>query len=81
MSQDYYRYIHQIHQKQIEIDRINTALSGNSPARKSLRNRLQLSMSDALLGLGQRIRPAEFQVKVQVSQQQESALEIEAGGC
>jgi hypothetical protein len=77
MNQDYYHYIHQIHQNQIEIDRINMALSGKSPARQSLRNRLQLYLSDALLGLGQRIRPAE----VQVSQQQEGVLEIEAGGC
>jgi hypothetical protein len=79
MNQDYYHYIHQIHQRQIEIDRINASLSGKTHARQSLRNRLQLTMSDALLGLGQRIRPAEFQV--QVSQQQEGTLEIEAGGC
>ena len=79
MNQDYYHYIHQIHLRQNEIDRVNTSLSGKSPARQSLRNRLQLTMSDALLGMGQRIRPAEFQI--QVSQQQEGALEIKAGGC
>jgi hypothetical protein len=79
MNQDYYHYIHQIHQRQIGIHRINRTLSGKSPERQSLRNRLQLSVSDALLGLGQRIRPAEFQVKV--SQQHEGVLEIETGGC
>jgi hypothetical protein len=81
MNQDYYQYIYQIHQEQLEIDRLNSKLHGRSPDDPNLRKRLLLSMSDALLGLGQRIRPAEFQVKVQVGQSPDGTLEIKTGGC
>lgn len=81
MNQDYYQYIHQIHQKQLEINRLHVGLSSKPPKNPALRKRFLLSMSDALLGLGQRIRPAEFQIQVQVRQAQEGALEINAEGC
>ncbi len=81
MNQDYYQYIYQIHQEQLEIDRLNSELHGKSPGDPTLRKRLLLSMSDALLGLGQRIRPAEFQVKVQGRQSPDATLEIKTGGC
>jgi hypothetical protein len=81
MSQDYYQYIYKIHQNQLKIDHLNSELSGRSPRNPTLRKRFLLSISDALLGLGQRIRPAEFQVKVQVSQSAEGSLEINAEGC
>lgn len=81
MNQDYYQYIYQIHQEQLEAGRLNSELNGMSPGEQSLRKRVLLSMSDALLGLGQRIRPAEFQVKVQVGQSPEGTLEIKTGGC
>ena len=77
MNQDYYHYIMQFHQKQLKIDRVNNALHAMPPYRTPLRKRFLLTMSDALLGLGQWIRPAEFQV----SQPQDSAFEIKTGGC
>ena len=81
MNQDYYQYISQIHQEQLEVGRLNSELNGRAPVDQPLRKRVLLSMSDALLGLGQRIRPAEFQVQVQVSQSPEGTLEIKTGGC
>jgi len=81
MKQDYYQYIFQIHQEQLEINHLQRELSNTSPHNPSLRKRLLLSMSDLLLALGQRIRPAEFQVHVQGSQAHEGALEIKAEGC
>ncbi len=81
MNQDYYQYIYQIYQKQLEVNHLHEGLSSRPPNNPTLRKRFLLSMSDALLGLGQRIRPAEFQVRVQVSQANEGALEIKAEGC
>ena len=81
MNQDYYQYIYHFHEKQLEIDRINAALRGTSPKQTPLRKWFLLSMSDALFGLGRRIRPVEFQVDIQVSQSNEGSLEIKAGGC
>ena len=81
MNQEYYQYIIQIHQKQVEIYHLHKELSNISPHNPTLRKRFLLSMSDLLLGLGQRIRPAEFQVHVQGNQAHESALEIKAEGC
>ena len=81
MNQDYYQYIYNLHQRQLEIDQINAALNNRSPNNPTLRKRFLLSMSDALLGLGQRIRPAEFQGNVQVRQAHEGALEAKAEGC
>lgn len=81
MNQDYYQYIYHIHQKQIEIGHLDAKLNSRSPKNPTLRKRFLLSMSDALLGLGQRIRPVEFQVSVQGAQAQEGAMEIKAEGC
>ena len=81
MNQDYYQYIFQIHQEQVEISHLHKELSNTSSHNPTLRKRFLLSMSDLLLGLGQRIRPAEFQVHVQGSQAHEGALEIKAEGC
>ena len=81
MNQDYYQYIHQIHQKQIGISHLHAELSKASPNNPKLRKRVLLYMSDLLLGLGQRIRPVEFQVHVQGGPAQEGTLEIKAEGC
>jgi len=81
MNQDYYQYINQVHQKQLNIYHLHQEMRDFSPKNPTLRKRFLLSTSDALFGLGQRIRPAEFQVHVQVSQTHEGALEIKAEGC
>ncbi len=81
MNQDYYRYISQIHKQQLQISQQQMGLSRVSPRRSSLRSRFLLSISDVLLGIGQRIRPAEYQVHVHPGGVQDGSLEIEAGGC
>jgi hypothetical protein len=81
MNQDHYDYIYQIHENQREIAHLNSIVQANSPRYPTFRKRFLLSMSDALLGLGQRIRPAEFRVKIQGNQSPDVALDIKAEGC
>jgi hypothetical protein len=81
MNQDYYDYIRQIHQRQYKISIIQMDLNEASRENPTLRKRSLLYLSDVLLTLGQRIRPAEFRVQVQGVQAQEGTLEIKAEGC
>ena len=81
MRQDYYQYIYHLQQKQLEFNQVYVKRDKRATEFPPLRKRFLLSISNALLGIGQRIRPAEFQVKVLSNQANESALEIKAGGC
>lgn len=81
MNQDYYDYIRQTHQRQFEESLIQMELNEASRENPTLRKRSLLYLSDVLLTLGQRIRPAEFRVQVQELQAQEGTLEIKAEGC
>ncbi len=81
MNQDYYEYIRQIHQQQYEVHLLQTELKKDSPGNPTRRQRSQLYLSDVLLNLGQRIRPAEFSVQVSGVQAQDGTLEIKAEGC
>ena len=81
MNQEYYQYIARIHQKQLELSHINTALSKISPERPSLLPRTRLFISDALLLLGQRIRPSGFKGRYEVLQTKEGVFEAKVKGC
>lgn len=81
MNQHYYDYIRQIHQRQYEISLIQMELKKASQENPTLRKRSLLYLSDALLNLGQRIRPTEFRVQIQGMPAQDGKLEINAKGC
>lgn len=81
MNQEYYDYIRQIHQRQYEFSVIQMELKRAFQANPTLRKRSLLYLSDALINLGQKIRPAEFQAQIQGTQAQEGKLEINAKGC
>ena len=81
MNQDYYNYIVQTHQKQVEISHLHQRLGRPTPDSPNLRKRVLLFSSDLLLGIGQRIRPAEFAVQVQGPPSHEGSLEIKSGCC
>ncbi len=81
MNQVYYDYIRQIHEQQYELSISLRDLKKASVENPTLRKRSLLFLSDALLSLGQRIRPAEFQVQSQNGQAQDGRLEIKAEGC
>ena len=81
MNQVYYDYIRETHQRQFDACLIQMELNEASRENPTLRKRSLLYLSDVLLTLGQRIRPAEFRVQVQGVQVQEGTLEIKAEGC
>jgi hypothetical protein len=81
MNQDYYQYIVRMHQKQLEISRINTALSNISTDRPALLSRTLLFISDALLILGQRIRPTGLVGRYEVLRANDGTFEAKAKGC
>jgi hypothetical protein len=81
MNQDYYNYIIQTHQKQVEISHLHQKPGRPVPDGPNLRKRFLLFSSDLLLGIGQRIRPAEFAVQVQAPQSHEGSLDINSGCC
>jgi hypothetical protein len=81
MNQDYYDHIRQIHQKQFEISITQMELENASQEKSTLRQRSLLYLSDALLSLGQRVRPVEFREQIQGGQAQDGKLEIKAEGC
>ena len=81
MNQDYYEYIHQIHKKQGEYYLHQMKLKDTTHTNPTRRQRYQLYLSDVLLNLGQRIRPAEFNVQVSGAQTSDGTLEIKAEGC
>ena len=81
MHQDYYDYIRQTHQRQFEASLIQMELNTASREHPTLLKRSLLYLSDGLLTLGQRIRPVEFRVQIQVRQAQDGTLEKKAEGC
>ena len=81
MNQVYYDYIRETHQRQFDAGLITMELNEASRENPTLRKRSLLYLSDVLLTLGQRIRPAEFRVQVQGVQVQEGTLEIKVEGC
>lgn len=76
MDQIYYDYISDLHRQQYSMSQIQKQLQNLPPRKPNLQNRSLLMLSDLLLNLGQRIRPAQFQVHVQ-----NVALEINPEGC
>ena len=81
MNQDYYEYIWQMHERQYKIALEQRELQVSSPDNPTLRSRSLLYLSDLLLTLGQRIRPAEFRADIHGVQAHEGTLEIKAKGC
>ena len=81
MNQEYYRYIYQIHRKQLDLSYLQRELTKSPSNNASMRKRVLLFMSDLLLSLGQRIRPSEFQVHVHGEQAHDGTLEIKTEGC
>jgi hypothetical protein len=81
VNQDFYEYIQQIHQKQSEYYFQQMKLRSISKKNPTRRQRYRLYLSDVLLNLGQRIRPAEFSVQVSGPQANDGTLEIKAEGC
>jgi hypothetical protein len=76
MNHIYYDYIQELHEQQLGISQRHRELQNSSPSRTTLRSRSLLTLSDLLLNLGQRIRPAQFQVQVR-----DGRLEINTEGC
>ena len=76
MNQIYYDYIRELNETQYKIAHQQRQLQTSSPKRTSLHSRSLLLLSDLLLSLGQRIRPAQFQVHVH-----DGTLEINTEGC
>jgi hypothetical protein len=81
MNQENYEFIRQIHQRQSEYYSQQRALKNAFRSNPTRRQRYQLYLSDILLNLGQRIRPAEFRVQVSGLQANDGTLEIKAEGC
>ena len=76
MDQIYYDYISDLNRQQYRIAQIQRQLKNLPPRKTPLHKRSLLLLSDILLNLGQRIRPAQFQVHVH-----DGTLEINAEGC
>jgi hypothetical protein len=76
MDQIYYDYISDLNRQQYRISQIQRQLQNLPPRKTPLHNRSLLLLSDLLLNLGQRIRPAQFQVHVH-----DGTLEINTEGC
>lgn len=81
MNQEYYEFIRSIHVEQLKVaiqQKELKLLGADSP---TLRKRTLLYLSDTLLNLGQRIRPAEFEVHVHGTHAHEGTIGITAKGC
>jgi hypothetical protein len=81
MNQDHYEFISQIHRQQYEFIHRQKELKSSSPGNLTLRERSLLYLSDLMLNLGQRIRPAEFSVRIHSLEANDGTLEITAKGC
>lgn len=81
MNQDYYEFIRLTHEKQLKVAHQHRVLNLIKSDHPTLRKQVLLFLSDGLLSLGQRIRPAEFEVHVHGAQSTESTMEITAKGC
>ena len=76
MDQIYYDYISDLNRQQYRISQIQRQLQNLPPRKPTMQNRSLLMLSDLLLNLGQRIRPAQFQVHVH-----DGTLETNPEGC
>jgi hypothetical protein len=76
MDQIYYDYISDLNRQQYRISQIQRQLKNLPPRKPTMQNRSLLMLSDLLLNLGQRIRPAQFQVHVH-----DGVLETNPEGC
>jgi hypothetical protein len=81
MNQDHYDFVRLIHQQQYESHLLQMELNKDSRQNPTLRQRSRLYLSDVLLNLGQRIRPAEFRVHEHAGGAHDGTLEIKAEGC
>jgi hypothetical protein len=77
----YYEHVRELHRHRHAIPESQMELQTSSPINTTLRSRSQLYLSDMLLNLGQRIRPAEFRGQILGGQAQNGTLEINAEGC
>ena len=73
----YYEHVRELHRHRHTMPQNQMEMQISSPKNTTLRSRSLLVMSDLLLNLGQRIRPAQFQVHVHGG----GTLEINTEGC
>ena len=66
MNEVYYNYIRQMNDQMLQSVAIERQLQALRPKRTRLRERLLLSLSDALLDLSLRIRPEETRPAIQI---------------
>lgn len=66
MNEVYYNYIHQMNEQMLQSVALERQLQALRPKRTGLRERLLLSLSDALLDLSLRIRPEEIRPAIQI---------------
>ena len=66
MNEVYYNYIHQKNEQILQSFLVEKQLKALRPKRNGLRERLLLSLSDALLALSLRIRPEETRPSIQI---------------
>ncbi len=66
MNEVYYNYINQMNVQMLHTVNGERQLKAMRPHRIGLRERLQLSLSDALLDLSLRIRPKEISPSIQI---------------
>ena len=67
MNEVYYNYIRQKNEQILQSALLEKELQPLRPKRTGLRERLLLSLSDALLDLSLRIRPEEIRPSIQIS--------------
>ena len=66
MNEVYYNYIRQMNDQMLQSVALERQLQALRPKRTRLRERLLLSLSDALLDLSLRIRPEETRPAIQI---------------
>ena len=76
MNQINYDFVRELHEEKYRIAQRQRQLQSSSLGWTSLYSRSMLMLSDLLLGLGKRIRPAQFQVHVH-----DGTLETNPEGC
>jgi hypothetical protein len=81
MDQDFYDFIRQNPRRRFEANLNQMELNKASRENPPLRKRSLLYLSDVLLAIGQRVRPAEFRVHVHVGQAHDGTFEVNAEGC
>lgn len=74
-------YINKTIQREFEVAQLLRKAKEATPENPTLRKRTLLYLSNVLLNIGQRIRPAGYRVQVHGVQAQDGTLEIDAKGC